>query len=200
MIRHVFFDIGGVLGTNGWDREQRAGARDAFGLEPEVEERHQEVSGELETGRMSLTEYLECTVFFQERAFTRDAFRDWMLAQSAPDDEVISLVRRMREHDRVELMTMNNESEDLNLHRIAHFGLRPLFDAFLSSCWLGVRKPALAFFDRALGIAQAEPAASLFIDDRPQNLSPARRRGLDTIHFTGAPALEAALRERGLLS
>jgi len=31
-IRHIFFDIGGVLGSNGWDREQRQSAVERFGL------------------------------------------------------------------------------------------------------------------------------------------------------------------------
>ncbi len=32
-LTHVFFDIGGVLATNGWDREQRARALQKFGIE-----------------------------------------------------------------------------------------------------------------------------------------------------------------------
>ena len=32
-IRHVFFDIGGVLATNGWDREQRKIAIEKFQLD-----------------------------------------------------------------------------------------------------------------------------------------------------------------------
>src|SRR5437868_5774171 len=31
-VTHVFFDIGGVLETNGWDREQRAAVRKHFAL------------------------------------------------------------------------------------------------------------------------------------------------------------------------
>ena len=34
-IQLVLFDIGGVLGTNGWDREQRAAAIEHFGLDAE---------------------------------------------------------------------------------------------------------------------------------------------------------------------
>ena len=36
---HVFFDIGGVLGTNGWDTEQRASAAAEFGLDGEFDAR-----------------------------------------------------------------------------------------------------------------------------------------------------------------
>ena len=97
------------------------------------------------------------------------------------------------------MMTLNNESEALNLHRIEHFGLRSLFDAYLSSCWLRLQKPSLAFFKRALAIAQADPRRSLFIDDREQNLTPARRLGMQAVLFTDAAALEAILADAGTL-
>ena len=42
---HLVFDIGGVLGTNGWDREQRARAIEHFELDDEFERRHGELVG-----------------------------------------------------------------------------------------------------------------------------------------------------------
>jgi putative hydrolase of the HAD superfamily len=90
-------------------------------------------------------------------------------------------------------MTLNNESEELNIHRIESFGISQIFEAFLSSCWLGVRKPIRRFYHRALGIAHAEPASSLFIDDRQQNLTPARALGMNVIHFTSAAQLRSEL-------
>ena len=75
-------------------------------------------------------------------------------------------------------MTMNNESSVLNVYRIDRFGLRNIFVSFLSSCWLGVRKPSRAFFERGLAIAQADPGSALLIDDRDQNLTPAAALGM----------------------
>ena len=198
-ITHVFFDIGGVLGSNGWDREQRALAREQFGLEDEVEDRHQEVSSEFEVGRLDLAGYLECTVFYRERSFTREQFADFMRAQSVPDPEAIALARRLATSTDLALMTMNNESEALNLHRIRLFGLRDIFSAFLSSCWLGERKPTLRYFHRVLALTQLEPARSVFIDDRSQNLEPASKLGMDTILFHDAEQLERELQQRALL-
>lgn len=198
-ITHVFFDIGGVLGSNGWDREQRALARKHFGLEDEVEDRHQEVSSEFEVGRLDLAGYLECTVFFRERPFSRDQFADFMRAQSVPYADAIALARKLASRSDLALMTMNNESEALNLHRIRQFGLRGIFSAFLSSCWLDERKPTLRYFHRVLALTQVEPARSVFIDDRSQNLEPAQRLGMDTILYHDAAQLERELNERTLL-
>ena len=90
-------------------------------------------------------------------------------------------------------MTLNNESEELNIYRIETFGISQIFEAFLSSCWLGVRKPIRKFYNRALGIAHAEPASSLFIDDRQQNLTPATTLGMNVILFKSATQLRSDL-------
>ena len=193
-ITHIFFDIGGVLGTNGWDREQRSQAVEHFGLDEDFEPRHQELIGDWEIGRITLAEYLESAVFFVPRAFSREEFTKFMLAQSQPYPDSLRIAEDLRDRrPDLRFMTFNNESAELNGYRIERFGLRPLFSAFLSSCWLGVRKPSRAMFERGLGVAQAEAARVVLVDDREQNLAPARALGLQTIHFTGADALEKAL-------
>jgi putative hydrolase of the HAD superfamily len=199
-ITHVFFDIGGVLGTNGWDREQRARAVEHFGLDEDFEQRHQELAGDWEVGRISLAEYLESAVFYAPRSFSRQEFEEFMLAQSQPFAESLLIAEDLRaRRPDLRLMTFNNEPAELNNHRIDRFGLRTIFSAFLSSCWLGVRKPSRAMFERGLGVAQAEAGRVVLIDDREQNLGPARALGIQTIHFTGAEALEKALVDLHLL-
>jgi|SRR5687768_9185446 len=198
-LTHVFFDIGGVLGTNGWDREQRAQALEKFSIEEDFEHRHHQVVSEFETGAMSLEEYLDCTVFYAPRLFSREDFELYMLGLSEPNPYTIEIAKHVAGTGRVRMMTMNNESAVLNNYRIERFGLRPIFSAFLSSCWLGVRKPSKVFFERAIAIAQAEAERSLLIDDRDQNLAPAAALGMQTIHYTDPESLARALASAGLL-
>ncbi|HZI95217.1 MAG TPA: HAD family phosphatase [Patescibacteria group bacterium] len=199
MLTHVFFDIGGVLGTNGWDRGQRAGTAARFALGPEFETLHQRTVADWESGLITWDAYLDITVFNAPRPFSREELRAWVLALSAPYPESIALVERLAAQGSRRLFTLNNEPEELNVHRIERFGLRPYFSGFLSSCWLGLRKPSEKIYQRALAIAQADPAASLFIDDREENLAPARALGMRTLLFEGAPRLESALRSERLL-
>jgi putative hydrolase of the HAD superfamily len=199
-LTHVFFDIGGVLGTNGWDREQRARALEKFAVEDEdFEHRHHQVVSEFETGAMSLEEYLDVTVFYTPRLFSREDFELYMLSLSEPNPYSIAVAKHVAASGRVMLMTMNNESAVLNVYRIDKFDLRPIFSAFLSSCWLGVRKPQRAFFERGLAVAQAEPGSSLLIDDREQNLAPAAALGMHTIRFTDPESLARDLAQYGAL-
>jgi putative hydrolase of the HAD superfamily len=193
-IRHIFFDIGGVLGSNGWDKEQRQRAVEHFGLNADdFHWRHEEVMGEWEEGRITLDEYLDVAVFYTERPFSRDEFVAFMYSQSVPNEATIAIARALSAHARYTLMTLNNESEELNIHRIEAFGISQIFEAFISSCWLGVRKPNRKFYYRALGIAHAEPASSLFIDDRQQNLTPASSLGMNVILFRSASQLRSDL-------
>jgi putative hydrolase of the HAD superfamily len=198
-ITHVFFDIGGVLGSNGWDQEQRAAAVTAFGLDAvEFAGRHAEVSGPLESGAMDLDEYLRCTVFNRPRAFTPDDFLAFMYAQSIPYPETVALARGLAETKRWQLATLNNESEALNLHRVRAFGLAGIFGAYYTSCWLGALKPSHRIYQLALAIAQADPAATVFIDDRERNLETARALGMLGVHYTGVTALRADLAALGI--
>jgi putative hydrolase of the HAD superfamily len=199
-LTHVFFDIGGVLGTNGWDREQRATALEKVSLDDEdFEHRHHQVVSEFETGAMSLDEYLDVTVFYTPRLFSREDFELYMLSLSEPNAYTIEVAKHVAAAGRVRVMTMNNESSVLNSYRIERFGLRPIFAAFLSSCWMGVRKPSRAFFERGLGIAQADADASLLIDDREQNLAPSAALGMHTIHYRTPELLARELAQYGVL-
>ena len=198
---HVYFDIGGVLGTNGWDRDQRAAAVRRFGLDAaDLEDRHAESVALLEQGRMTLDEYLRCTVLYRPRPFTAAEFKACMLEQSVPFPETIDVARELARSGRYRLMTINNESDELNRYRLERFGLRGMFVAFFSSCWVGTLKPAHRIYEVSLAMAQADPEASVFIDDRQQNLEPARSLGMKTIGFTNAAQLRQDLASLGVLS
>jgi putative hydrolase of the HAD superfamily len=193
-IRHIFFDIGGVLGTNGWDREQRERAVERFNLDAhDFQCRHEEIVGAWEEGRISIDEYLDIAIFHEPRAFSRDEFVEFMHSQSVPDTKTVDLARELTRQPGYTLMTLNNESDELNRYRIGKFRISEIFEAFLSSCWLGVRKPTQEFYERGMGIGQADPGTSLFIDDRPQNLAPAKKLGMQVILFTSAAQLRSDL-------
>jgi len=198
-ITHVFFDVGGVLGTNGWDRHERAEAVKRFDLDPEdFERRHEDAVGIFEAGHMTLDEYLDDTVFCRDRPFSREDFKAFMRERSRPFPDSIQVARELKEAGRHVLMTINNESAELNAYRLVTFGLLPLFSAFFSSCWVGAVKPSRRIYEKARDISQADPRRSVFVDDRPQNLAPAAALGMHTILFTEAAQLRRDLGALGI--
>ena len=196
----VLFDVGGVLGSNGWDREQREAAVERFHLDADdFQYRHEETVGALEAGQISLDEYLDVTVFSEAggggRSFSKDEFRAFMFAQSLPWPDSIAVARDLADSAMVRMATLNNECAELNVYRIEHFGLADIFPTFFTSCWLGTRKPTHEIYERVLGMTQADPARTLFIDDRVQNLRPAEALGMRTVHFLDARKLRADLND-----
>jgi len=178
----LLWDVGGVLLSNGWDRAARAAAASRFDLDPaELERRHQLVDAAFETGRMDAAGYLASTVFYEPRRFSPDAFRQFMFDRSRANAPALATARALRSAGRFVMAALNNESRELNEHRIRTFGLNEVFHVFFSSCYTGYRKPEPAAFRNALDLAQRAPDETLFLDDRPENIEAAARLGLRTV-------------------
>lgn len=201
-IAALFWDIGGVLLSNGWDEPARAEAARRFSLDlPDFEQRHRRAEDEFETGKITLETYLDRTVFFRERPFDRDQFKNFIFAQSRENrenKETRVLLDELTATRRYFLAALNNESEELNTYRIRKFDLTRNFTAFFASCYLRVRKPDPLIYRLALGIAQRAPEECIFIDDRPANLEPAKALGIRAILFRSAEELRASLAESGV--
>lgn len=197
--RALFWDIGGVVLSNGWDRDERAAAIKHFRLDAEsFEERHELVNTAFETGRMSLDVYLEQTVFYCPRAFSQEEFKSFFFAQSTENHGTRAVLDELTAAGRYLLATLNNESAELNAYRIRHFQLTRNFKAFFTSCYLGVRKPDAAIYRLALDITQRAPQECIFIDDRQLNLECAGRLGMRTIHFQDPQQLAKDLMNEGV--
>ncbi len=96
------------------------------------------------------------------------------------------------------MATLNNESRELNRHRVERFGLHELFDVFFTSSFLGKSKPDPAIFHTALEITQTAPTDALFVDDRAINVEAAADLGLNVIQFEAPEQLRAAVESLGL--
>ena len=195
----LFWDVGGVILSNGWDRSARAEAAKKFGLDWEdFQDRHELASPAFETGQITLDTYLQRTVFYRKRAFTREEFVAFIFAQSEEFPESRAILSALARTRKYLLATINNEPRELNVRRIEQFNLRREFEAFFSSCFVGIRKPDVGIYRLALDIAQRPPAECLFIDDREENLEGARKAGLRTIHFQSAEQLRVDLLSNGV--
>ncbi|HKS77145.1 MAG TPA: HAD family phosphatase [Terriglobales bacterium] len=198
-IRAIFWDLGGVLLSNAWDRTQRERALGKFQLDPvEFGDRHEMLASSFERGKITLDDYLDRTVFYRERPFSRDAFKQFMFSLSQPDGQAIEVARRLAQSRKYLMSTINNESMELNLYRIEKFGLRDIFSLFVSSCFVGLRKPEAGIYRLALEITQRKPEQCVFIDDRPLNLESAKQLGMNTIEMDSVEQLRGALKELGV--
>jgi putative hydrolase of the HAD superfamily len=198
-IRAIFWDVGGVLVTNAWDRAQRTAALKHFHLdEEEFDDRHEMVVSSFERGKITLDEYLDRTVFYRTRPFSRDAFRDYMFSLSQPFPEVIEFAQKLSDSGKYFMATINNESRELNYYRIEKCGLRQIFGLFVSSCFVGFRKPEKDIYRLALELTQIPTRECCFIDDRALNLECAATLGMHTIEMQSLEQLRDDLAKSGV--
>jgi len=198
-IEMLFWDNGGVILTNGWDRSSRRKAVHHFHLDWEdFADRHELMLNAFETGEASLDQYLQRTVFYRPRSFTTDEFKTFMFSQSQPLPESLDFLAQLARTRRCSMAALNNESREINEYRITKFNLRNYFKSFFSSCYLHLRKPDAEIYRRALEITQLKPKACVMIDDRDLNLECARELGMQTIQFQNAAQLRDELARLGI--
>jgi len=198
-ISALFWDNGGVILTNGWDRNSRRAAVEKFHLDwADFEDRHELMLNAFETGRATLDEYLRRTIFYRERAFTAADFKQFMFEQSQPFAQSLEFLGTLVQPRSYLMASLNNESLEINEYRVHKFDLRQYFQAFFSSCYLGVRKPEEQIYRLALKISQREPQECVFIDDRGLNLELARELGMHTIQFQAVDQLRNDLAQLGI--
>ena len=198
-ISAIFWDVGGVLLTNAWDRSERTATLEHFRLDAEeFQSRHEMVVSSFERGKISLDEYLDRTIFYRNRSFSREEFREYMYSLSKPMPEVLAYARELASTGRYFMATINNESRELNLHRIEKFGLREIFRLFVSSCFVGLRKPESGIYRLAIETTQINPEECCFIDDRALNLECAAKLGMRTIQMQNVEQLREELGRLGV--
>jgi putative hydrolase of the HAD superfamily len=198
-ITTLFWDIGGVILTNGWDRGSRRLAANTFQLDwDDYEDRHDLSFPALDAGQISLNQYLDRTLFYKTRTFTREDFIAFMFAQSKEYPDTRAVLTRAAKLGKYFIAAINNEPLELNRYRIEAFGLREDFLVFFSSCYVRSRKPDELIYRVALEVTQRAPEECVFIDDRAINLESPRRLGMNVIHHQKADQLSADLRSMGI--
>jgi len=200
-ISTILWDVGGVLLTNSWDRQQRDAVVPRFGLDvADFEHRHAEVNDAWEKDEISVNEYLVHTVFSEPRNFTEADFLAAMRAESKIlPDSALGILRGLAASDKYGLAMVNNESRAMNDYRLETFGLRELFSAFFTSAYVGLRKPDQRIYRMALDVLQCDPDETVFIDDRAENVAAAAAVGIRAVQYEGSAKLAAKLSELGVV-
>jgi putative hydrolase of the HAD superfamily len=179
-------DIGGVLLSNGWDRHARKRAAEHFSLDlAELDERHHLNFEIYEIGKLTLSHYLSRVVFHRKREFSSAEFQQYMFSQSTPIPEMIALISQLKHQYQLKIVALSNEGKELNEYRIHEFQLTNIFDCFVSSCFVKMRKPDPDIFQLAFDMVQTPAQQIVFIDNTALFCDIARQMGMHSIHHQG---------------
>ncbi len=195
----LYSDIGGVLGTNGWDTGVREIVCKHFQLDSlEIAARHRLMFDSYERGFMSFDEYLRHVFFRSPRQFSMGEIRELVYAQSVPWHENIAFFKAIKTANKIKLGLISNEGQGITEHRVEKFGLRQLADFMIISYFARVRKPDRAIWQLALDVAQVSSAESIYVDDRIMFAEIAAEMGFTAIHHVSLEGTMEQLARLGL--
>jgi putative hydrolase of the HAD superfamily len=197
--RVLYSDIGGVLGTNGWDTDLRRRLCSHFGLSAtQIDPRHRLMFDSFERGHITFEEYLQRVFFSVPRAFTWQALRDYTYNESQPWPENIAFFSRVKQQNDLKLAFISNEGQGITEHRVKKFGLANVADFLVISHFVHLRKPDHAIWKLALDLAQVSAAESIYVDDREMFVDVARDLGFTAVHHTSLAETQVHFARLGL--
>jgi len=185
--RAVVFDLGGVV--LGSPLEAIARYERELGIPPGLVNRVVAETGadgawaRLERGELTLVEF--APAFEAECRAAGHAVRALemmarMAEAAAPRPVMLAALRALRERGYA-LAALTNDWEGDGGGGAARDALRALFDAFVASSVVGLRKPDPRIYAFVCGKLGVRPSEAVFLDDIGRNLKAAREFGMATI-------------------
>ena len=202
-IKTIFWDIGGVLLTNGWDKGQQSRVLARLGVDlADYDGRHDPANYFWERGLSDVHTFFNKTVFHSDAPSYDFTFED-LWAQLCAENHVLhkecfDVLAALQSNGAYKLATLNNESRELNEYRLDAFHLRPYFDYFICSGYVHEMKPHPDIYRAAIDISGLPPQTALFIDDKPENCEAAVALDMQAIRFESPAQLKRGLAQLGI--
>ena len=199
--RVLYSDIGGVLGTNGWDGGIRHNVCLKFNLSSdEIDKRHQLMFDSYERGFLKFEEYLRWVFFGAERPFSLESVRDFALSASVPWPENIALFHHVKTANRLKFGLISNEGQGITEYRVKTFGLREVADFIVVSHCVHMRKPDRQIWQLALDLAQVTPDQCIYVDDREMFVNVAADMGFTAFQHVDLASTREKFERLGLVT
>lgn len=201
-IKTIFWDIGGVVLTNGWDLGQRSRVLGALGVNLSAYEAvHDEVNYYWERGLTTAKNFFEQTVIETNPNLDLTFEQLWPLVcgeSKVLHQECFDILAALKSSGQYRLATLNNESKELNAHRLDAFHLRQYFNYFICSGYVHEMKPLPDIYRAATDVSGFPPQTALFIDDKQENCDAAIALDMQAIRFESPAQLRASLTQLGI--
>lgn len=161
----------------------------------------------LEMGKLGFDDYLDR---LSRRApdilgtdLTADAFVEFSAAYAVRVQwPIVHEIRRLADLG-VPLALLTNNVKEFGDSWRGSFPVDELFPLVVDSSEVGMRKPDPRIYELTCSRGDAEPAASIFLDDNTDNVAAARALGIETVHVGHDPlevveSLQSILDRRGV--
>ncbi|MFH1294696.1 MAG: HAD family phosphatase [Candidatus Aenigmatarchaeota archaeon] len=185
----VVFDLSGVVFSNGLKTAVKK-ISEEFNLEPEIVEDvlNGQFSKKYRMGEVSSSEFWK-SAESSLKVGNIDMLRQIFFDSYCIKDDSVKLIKELRNND-VKVAFLSNSPEDRVNYLDEKYKFISLFDFGLFSFQAHAWKPDPEMFEEFLKRFGLKPNEIIYIDDKEENLVPAKKLGMRTILFEDAAQLK----------
>lgn len=198
MPKTIIFDLGGVYFTDG---TKKAIIKISAKYDVDEEKVKDALKGKLGTqyrvGALTQEDFWKKAKKLMEiDAPTPDLQAIWVEGYK-PIEGTVKIIDRLREEGYELLFLSDNVQERVDFLEARYKFLKKFKDGVFSHL-IGTRKPDVKIYKAALAKTSSKAADCIYIDDKPELLAPAKKLGMNVIHFESPAKLKAKLRLMGI--
>ena len=180
MMKNIVFDLGGVVF---WRNPKKCTQEflDFFAFVRETPMPH--FWNEYDRGTLSLDEVME--YLMARSGFSREKCVDFVqraIDMQEPIRPTEELIKALKADGRYRLFVLSNMSHEF-IEFLRRVPVYRHFDGEVVSCEEGICKPEPEIYRLLLERYALDPAETLFIDDRPENVEASEREGIVGFHY-----------------
>ncbi len=197
-IKHIIFDLGGVLINIDYQLTENAFMEAGIENFPELysQLKQSDLFDKWEMGKLSREEFVIALQKISEIPITETQIVNaWNAMLLDFPVRRLQILQQLRLYYDLFLLSNTNEVHEegfnkilMESHGIPNIGV--FFDKVYFSHRLGMRKPMREIFDRVLDDNNLKPEHTLFIDDSPQHIAAAKALGIQTIYLDKGMTIE----------
>lgn len=194
-IQNIVFDLGGVLVD--WNPAYLY--RKLFQSEQEMNLFFEQICtpdwNEEQDGGRLLQDGTDLLVkqFPQQESLIRAYYDRWEEMLGGPISGTVDLFREIKKKPALKTFALTNWSAETFPKALLRYDFLHWFDGRVVSGEEKTRKPFQRIYEILIDRYQIDPRRSLYLDDNPRNLEPARVMGFHTHHFTNPQEFRQAL-------
>ncbi len=197
-IKHIIFDLGGVLLNLDYSATEQAfidaGVKNFRELYSQLQQ--SDLFDRWETGRMTRDEFISAMQSASDVPLTEaQVLHAWNAMLLDFPIRRLQILQQLRNHYDLILLSNTNEIHEevfnntlMQAHGFPNIGV--FFDRVYMSHRVGMRKPMPEIFQRVLDENGMVAAHTLFIEDSPQHIAAAKELGIQTIFLEKGMTIE----------
>lgn len=197
MIKWTIFDLGGIVVPESNHRICKEISKILNIEESQYVELKKDFGNELSTGRITLSEFYSVIITMlgskiEPRKLLQKHLELYGKHSSIWCDCILRLIDDLRMKCKIACLT-NTEVEIAEFNR--ERSLFSHFDKSFVSADVGMKKPDSDIFEYVISTLKCQPEKLLFIDDKRENIEPARQLGIHCIHYESAEQFISAIEQ-----